>query len=95
MREWMSHVRRLVLMIGCAAPALFIALVLYTRFYTEGWGAFGIAPLFSPLFVASAAAVVLGALLYVARIRTRPRDLPLFVVVVLNAVLLWYANTHR
>ena len=95
MREWMSHVRRPVLMIGCAAPALLIALVLYARFFTEGWGAFGIAPLFFPLFVASAVATVLGALLYVARLRTRPRDFPLVIVVVLNAVLLWYANTHR
>ena len=95
MRDWMSHVRRLVLIVGCAAPALVVALVLYARFFTEGWGAFGIAPLFFPLFVASAVAAVLGALLYIARVRTRPRDLPLVVVVALNAVLLWYANTHR
>jgi hypothetical protein len=95
MRDWMSHVRRLVLLIGCAAPALFIALVLYAKFFTEGWGAFGIAPLFFPLFVASAVAAVLGALLYIARARTRPRDFPLVGVVALNAVLLWCANTHR
>ena len=95
MRDWMSHVRRLVLIVGCAAPALVVALVLYARFFTEGWGAFGIAPLFFPLFVASAVAAVLGALLYIARVRTRPRDFTLVVVVALNAVLLWYANTHR
>lgn len=91
----MSYVRVLVLLIGWAAPALFVALVLYSKFYTEGWAAFGIAPLFFPLFVASAVAAVLGTLLYVARVRTRPRDFPLIVVVALNAVLLWCVNTHR
>lgn len=95
MREWMLPVRRLVLTIGCAAPVLLVALVVYAKFYTEGWGAFGIAPLIFPLFVASAVAALLGALLYVARVRSRPRDLPLIVVVALNAVLLWYVNTHR
>lgn len=95
MRDWMSHIRRLVLMIGCAAPTLLIALVLYAKFFTEGWGAFGIAPLVFPLFVASAVAAALGALLYIARVRTRPRDFPLAIVVALNAVLLWYVNTHR
>lgn len=87
--------RRLVLTIGCAAPVFLVALVVYAKFYTEGWGAFGIAPLIFPLFVASAVAALLGALLYVARVRSKPRDYPLIVVVALNAVLLWYVNTHR
>ena len=91
----MAAVRRLVLMIGCAAPALLVALVVYAKFFTEGWGAIGIAPLIFPLLVASAVAALLGALLYVAQVRSRPRDLLLIVVVALNVVLLWYVNTHR
>ena len=95
MREWMSRVRLVVLIIGFAAPALFIALILYAKFFTEGWGALALAPLVFPLFVASAASVVLGGSLYVARVRTRARDYALVLVVALNAALLWFANTHR
>ena len=90
-----SRVRLLVLVVGWAAPALFIALLLYVNMSTEGWGALAFAPLFFPLFVASAGAVALGALLYVVRVRARPRDVPLATVVCVNVVLLWYVATHR
>jgi hypothetical protein len=93
--EVVSRARLLVLVFGCAAPALFIGLLLYVKFSTEGWGALAFAPLFFPLFVASAAAAALGGLLYVAHVRKRPRDLPLATVVCLNVLLLWYVTTHR
>lgn len=91
----LSRARVLVLVVGYAAPALFVGLVLYIKFSTEGWGALAFAPLFFPIFVASAAAAALGGLLYVARVRKKPRDLPLATVVCLNVLLLWYVSTHR
>lgn len=95
MRDWTSRVRVLVLMIGCAAPALFIALVIYARFFTEGWGALALGAVVPPLAIASGAAAAAGALLYVARVHARPRDIPLVVIVALNAAVVWFATSHR
>lgn len=90
-----SRVRLLVLVVGYAVPAVFVGLVLYIKFSTEGWGALAFAPLFFPLFVVSGVAAALGGLLYVARVGARRHDLPLAIVVCLNVVFLWYVSRHR
>lgn len=83
----MARLRLFLLVVGCAAPILWCAIILYAKFFTEGWGAFGVAPLFPPLFAADAAVAVLGGFLYLANFRKRPRDFTLIAVAAVNGLL--------
>ena len=88
-------VRLLVLSVGYAAPALFVALLLYAKFFTEGWGALALGPLFFVTYAAAVVAAVIGGILYATHLRTRRRDGPLILLLVLDVGLVWFANTHR
>ena len=90
----LTRIRLLVLILGCSAPALWLAIILYVKF-TDGWGAFGVAPLFLPLFATNAAVAALGGFVYLANASKRPRDFPLAAVIGVNCIVLWYAATHR
>lgn len=90
----MSRIRLLILIVGVAVPALFVAVIIDAKYFTEGWGALGLGAVVVPLGIASGVVALVGGLFYVARIRTRMRDVPLVAVVTLNALLLWLATSH-
>jgi hypothetical protein len=90
----MSRIRLLILVAGIAVPALFGALIIDAKYFTEGWGALGLGAVVLPLGVASGAVALVGGVFYVARIRTKMRDVPLVAVVTVNALLLWLATSH-
>ena len=91
----MKGLRLLLIVVGIAAPALWIAIIWYVRVHTNRWGAFGVAPLFLPLFIANVLVAVAGAVVYLANVRQRRWDIPLGAVAVVNAGILWWAATHR
>ena len=78
----------LALIAGSLVPAAFVALILYAWFFTEGWGAFGLAPLLLPISAAGAVVMLLAIPAWLVGFRKGRRDVPLAAVIIANAAVL-------
>ena len=89
----MNVLRRILLTVGIASLAAWIAIGIYLR-ATNQWGAFAVAPLLLPLFLVASSVAGLGAVVCAWSWRQKRIDMPMTLIALVHAAIIYYASTR-